>query len=126
MGDVRWQDITLFLKLMLAFQAQFEHKYCTAPSLPLQVNIIHACMWMVVSFVGALWGEEVPLTDLFVTIKYFAAGEDPAHLHVILSLIRQFKSELGLRYHLFPFTASSSSGLRPRRWIGCVLHHYHN
>jgi hypothetical protein len=78
---------------------------------------LEGCFYLI-SFVCALRGEEVPLTNLAGIRQHLVESGENIIPHVVVALLGRFKNKHGdSNYHLLPIVNVTRSGLEPRKWI---------
>lgn len=125
-GDMVKPDLGLSLEQMVVLMSMFEKEWVNSPD-PSEAGttILFAALFMLVSYLGGLRGEEVPLLDLGGMIKYFQQGvSHPKHPHVPLALLGRFKHDGRERYHYVPISAREGSPLVLRPWIERMFKYY--
>jgi len=128
MGEILKQDMGISIDAMHAYCDIGEEAYNDVASPEDKLREALLTLYGLVSFCGGLRGEEVPLTDLYGLIKHLDEGRDGDLPHVIIPLLGRFKGERGEKYHLLPLSASTKSGLNPRKWVdrvACGYMHFH-
>ena len=78
---------------------------------------------MLLSFCGALRGEEVPLVAIEGLVKFWDETKKATIPHIMLTLRGRFKGERDLRWHCVPIADHSKSGkaLPVRMWLTRLL-----
>ncbi len=122
MGEIIRPDRALPLdvlkEIMVVLDREWEESNAGDQSIALGAS------FYLIAFCCALRGEEVVLTDLFGIQKYWEQGQQSTESHVVVTLLGSFKGETGEVYHLLPIVSTTSRGLEPRKWIGCLLTSY--
>jgi hypothetical protein len=132
MGDSVKQDEAISIEQMLALMAMFEkdwEKVIRDPRrTPSRVReVLFPALFSVLSYCGALRGEEVPLMDFGATKEFTESGlEHPKEnmKHGVIALHGRFKNAVGEKCHLMPVVWETNSGLRPIKWIHRMIEWY--
>ena len=121
MGDVVKPDRALSLPVLHAIMESLEREWEFATEEEKESLALEGSFYLI-SFCGGLRGEEVPLCDITGITKWWAEGEMPnVETHVTVALLGRFKGETGENNHLLPLASETSSGLKPRLWIGRAI-----
>jgi hypothetical protein len=119
LGEIIWPDRALLLDLLKEIMVVLDREW--EESNAGDLTITWEASFYRVAFCCALRGKEVVLTDLFGIQKYREQGQQSTESHVVVTLLDRFKGETGEVYHLLPIVSTTSHGLEPRKWIGCLL-----
>jgi hypothetical protein len=130
MGDMVIQDRALASDVMMELMREFEvdwSKLAPANERKEQEEVLFPALFSILSFLGGLRGEEMPMADLAGMRNHFVSGtqhSDPAKRHVVLALLGRFKGETGEKYHLMPLSVQTESGFRVDVWVGRMIQWY--
>jgi hypothetical protein len=124
MGDIIKPDRALSLSVLHHVLGQVEKDWGAAGLGEKYKYALEAAFYLI-SYCGALRGEEVPMTDLNSVFKHWEEGNlNGARKHVAIGLMGRFKNQVGEKYHFIPLAAETRSGLKVRVWIGRLLDKY--
>ena len=124
MGDIVKPDRALSLPILHHIMSLVEKDWQTAGPEERYKYALEACFYLI-SYCGALRGEEVPMTDLNSVFKHWNDGDIALpRRHVAIGLMGRFKNQIGEKYHFIPLAAETKSGLKIREWIGRLLDEY--
>jgi hypothetical protein len=124
MGEIIRPDRALPVDVLKVVMAVLDKEW--EESNTFHLAIAREASFYLITFCCALRGEEVVLTDLFGTQKYWEQGSQSTESHVVVALLGRFKGETGEVYHLLPIVSVTNRGLEPRKWIGRLLTIYQN
>jgi hypothetical protein len=122
MGEDVRPDRAISIQVMKELIGQLDEEWESGVANRLRVAM--EASFYLIAFCCALRGEEVPLADLFGTLKYWEDGGKHTRPHVVVSLIGRFKGEAGEGTLLLCSVATTNHGLEPRKWIGRLLECY--
>lgn len=118
MGDLVKPDRALSVEILVEIMFLLEVEWGTTMINMQQWELALEGCFYVISFVCALRGEEVPLTNLAGIRQHLAESKQNKVPHVIIALLGRFKNEHGdSNYHLLPVVNITSSGIEVRKWI---------
>jgi hypothetical protein len=109
-GSVKQAEVSMSIEQMIALMEEFEEDWNRVMKektrrLAQVQEVLFPALFVVISFCGALRGEEVPLMDLEATREFTMSGLEHTKeekKHVVIALHGRFKNELGERFHLMP------------------------
>jgi hypothetical protein len=118
MGDTVELDRALSVEILVEIMHLLEVEWGTTMSVVDRWKLSLEGCFYVISFVCALRGEEVPLTNLAGIREHLVERGRNKIPHVIIALLGRFKNEHGdSNYHLLPVVNVTHSGIEVRRWI---------
>jgi len=116
MGEIVKPDRAVSLATLIEIQSNLERDWDNHPDIREQIS--REASFYLISFCCALRGEEVPMVDLYGTIKHWEDGGQAEIKHLVVPVLGRFKGETGETYHLLCTIDRTSHGLEPRKWVG--------
>jgi hypothetical protein len=124
-GDQSYPDKAISIEVMMALMARFEAAWEVAKGREKEEEaVLFPALFSIITFCGGFRGEETPLMELSGTKSRFSESGRHKQKHVVVSLVGRFKNVIGEHRHMLPLVAVTSSGLKPRLWVGRMIEWY--
>lgn len=118
MGDIVIPDRALSVDILVEIFNSLEGEWGAVMTDRERWRLALEGCFYIISFVCALRGEEVPLTNLAGIREHLEESGRHKAPHVLVALLGRFKNEHGdSNYHLLPIVNVTHSGLEPRKSI---------
>ena len=122
MGQVRKQNKALTPGIILALDKVAEDKWEGTSVMEEQEELEEMMAMVILTFCGALRGEEVSLVSLTGLLTFWeevtTLKRDP---HILVTLYGKFKGESGVRWHCIPVALNTRSGLPVGKWLARLV-----
>ena len=123
MGVTRRQQEALTANMVMAVIYVAEGDWQQTVEEEERKDIEEVVTFMLISFCGALRGEEVPLVAIEGLLKFWRETQEATTPHIMLTLRGRFKGEKELKWHCVPVAEFTRSGavIPLRLWLTRLL-----
>jgi hypothetical protein len=123
MGVTRRQQEALTANMVMAVIYVAEGDWQQTVDEEERKDIEEVVTFMLISFCGALRGEEVPLVAIEGLLKFWRETQEATTPHIMLTLRGRFKGEKELKWHCVPVAEFTRSGavIPLRLWLTRLL-----